>query len=214
MRIIGMLLDMVGLLLMLAAIFGLIALAAALSGCMPEVVSMKPDVTVGEVIVQAPEEYACNVSYTPGEGVFYVACPGQEPVGIPLLPGPEGPRGDDGEPGRDGTDGTDGEPGAEGPEGPTGPIGEQGPRGDPGIQGPSGPDGTPAILETIDPCGPTGSDEIILRLNALVCDISLNCTDLFRVSGKYLTGLYPGDYITPDPKKCKFTVDDDLNVTW
>lgn len=195
----------------------ILVLLLAICGCMPEIV--EPDVDVGKVEVKAPDEFSCKVSYTEGEGVYYVACPGQEPIGIPILPGPPGPQGLDGLPGRDGASGEAGEPGSVGPEGAAGPIGEQGPRGEPGLPGTDGVDGTSAVLEVIDPCGAQADeDEVLLRIDSLVCRDEFECTDLYTATmdeeGPYLTGRYPGEYITQDGSECRYVVDEDLNVSW
>lgn len=68
---------------------------------------------------------------------------GEDPVPVPLVPGPQGLPGQPGLPGLPGATGPQGEQGPRGAVGPTGAPGASvvGPKGDPGPQGPAGQDG-------------------------------------------------------------------------
>lgn len=63
------------------------------------------------------------------------------------------------------------------------------------------------IDELIDPCGPSTSDEILLKLNngKIVAYFESG-------SNRYLSTLKPGSYRTTDPSRCFFTVDANNNV--
>lgn len=66
-----------------------------------------------------------------------------------------------------------------------------------------------AVIETIDPCGPSGNDEVIMRL----ADGKLLMV-MVQDRKSYMTELSPGKYMTTDAQRCKFTVEADLTVTW
>lgn len=86
----------------------------------------------------------------------------------------------------------------------------KGDRGETGADGRPGLDGRDAIVEIIDPCGPSlGYDEIILRLGngSLVAYFQNGVNE-------FLIDLHPGEYVTTDGQACHFTVDYDLNVLW
>lgn len=79
-----------------------------------------------------------------------------------------------------------------------------------GEDGANGQDGVSAVVETINPCGSQGRfDEVILRLS----DGSL-LAHYASGNKQFLTFLGPGHYRTTDGFACRFSVDEDLNVSW
>lgn len=119
------------------------------------------------------------------EGVV-LSCTGNDPVTIY-----NGPKGDTGEQGIPGVKGDTGETGGQGPQGDTGPQGE------PGLPGQNGTD---AIIEIIDPCGPSSSDvdELLFRLS------TGELVAWYKNVG--LVALSNGNYVTTDQQKCYFTI--------
>ncbi len=99
----------------------------------------------------------------------------------------------------------------EGPAGEQGTSGADGQDGLDGSDGVDGQDGVNGILEVIDPCGdfPGAKDEILLRLydGTLVAFYMEN-------HRRFLTIVTTGNYRTSDGQECRFSVDDNLEVTW
>ncbi len=87
--------------------------------------------------------------------------------------------------------------------------------GQDGADGADGADGQDAqqsaylITEVINPCGEQPLDEVILRFASgdLMAHYSHGSKQHFVI-------LEPGKYVTTDKYKCKFTVTEDLEVTW
>lgn len=89
--------------------------------------------------------------------------------------------------------------------------GVDGEKGDTGEKGLNGTKGEDAILEVIDPCGPSddGFDEVILKLNTGDLMAYFESGDR-----RFLTLLTPGNYITTDTQRCAFTITEDLVVIY
>jgi len=110
-------------------------------------------------------------------------------------------------PGDKGDTGDNGERGTTGSQGIQGIAGEQGDRGDKGDTAEI-PDFS--IVEIIDPCGAAaGYNEVLLRLK--------NGTLLAHYASgnnQFLVVVPPGSYRTTDGSGCRFSVDQNYNVTW
>jgi hypothetical protein len=85
-----------------------------------------------------------------------------------------------------------------------------------GQDGKDGKDGMDAsllpfsIVGFVDPCGPQSTyDELLIQLanGHLVAHFS-------RGNRQFLTSIGPGHYVTTDGTGCKFTVQNDMTITW
>lgn len=82
--------------------------------------------------------------------------------------------------------------------------------GQDGSDGRNGQPGSDAIVELLDPCGPSGGyDEVLLRF----ADRSL-VAYFEQGSNRFLVKLSPGTYRTTDMQQCVFTIDKEMNVSW
>lgn len=166
----------------------------------------------------APPAQSCKLTKIDSGAVL--ECPGYDPLILE-----NGKNGSQGAAGKDGADGKAGKDGKDGKDGASCTVASLSngariscPDGTEvvvlnGTNGVDGQDSTPtaySVASIIDPCGPSGNfDEVLLKLyNG---KIMAHYADGAK---QFLTFIGPGNYVTTDYQSCRFTVNNDMTVTW